>query len=184
MMLINLPLFVAAFAPAQWTSQLSRIDSSCTCRMSESTSGSIVRRDVLLGLSGMFAVSASPRAAEASYALYKASQDSYVERKETGFVPVATNDKATLAGIQADISRKRPRSELQLKRKPQYCAGQMSSVQPMMENICSTIGLSKADQSNTLPDEFGNMNIGVRADQFQKELLALEEAQKKGSPSR
>lgn len=43
---------------------------------------------------------------------------------------------------------------------PQYCAGQTSAVTPMMENICANIGVSKADQSNTMVDDFGNMNIG------------------------
>eukprot|EP00308_Calcidiscus_leptoporus_P023421 CAMPEP_0119353650 /NCGR_PEP_ID=MMETSP1334-20130426/2762_1 /TAXON_ID=127549 /ORGANISM="Calcidiscus leptoporus, Strain RCC1130" /LENGTH=154 /DNA_ID=CAMNT_0007366981 /DNA_START=117 /DNA_END=581 /DNA_ORIENTATION=- len=135
----------------------------------------VARRELVLGLSSaLVAVVAAPRSAEASYALYKASQDSFIERKETGFVPVATSDRQTLAGIQADIARKRPRSEVQLKRKPQYCAGQMSNVQPMMENICETIGLSKADQSNTLPDEFGNMNIAVYAERVQQEALARD----------
>ena len=34
------------------------------------------------------------------------------------------------------------------------------NVTPMYENICSNIGVSKADQSNTMADAFGNMNIG------------------------
>jgi len=92
--------------------------------------------------------------------MYAASQDSFKERKETGFVPVATNDRATLAEIQREISYKRPQSAMKVKKAPQYCAGQMASVQPMMENICSNIGTSKADQSNTRSDAFGNMNVG------------------------
>ena len=85
-----------------------------------------------------------------------------MERKKTKFVPIATNDKATLRSIQADIAVKRPQySTIKLKKKPQYCAGQTASVTPMLENICENIGLSKADQSNTMRDEFGNMNIGV-----------------------
>ena len=31
----------------------------------------------------------------------------------------------------------------------------------MLENICEDIGMSKADQSNTRQDAFGNMAIGV-----------------------
>ena len=78
-------------------------------------------------------------------------------------MPVATNDRATLKSIQKDIQTKRPTAYAkgQSKKKPQYCAGQMASVQPMMENICSTYGISKADQSTTARDEFGNMNIGI-----------------------
>lgn len=111
---------------------------------------------------------ALPPPAHASYALYQASQNSYTERKATGYVPVATNDKATLASIQEDILKKRPASALKVKKTPQYCAGQMASVQPMMENICSNIGLSKADQSNTMVDDFGNMNIGVYNEAYKK----------------
>mmetsp|Transcript_64161 Transcript_64161/g.169532 ORF Transcript_64161/g.169532 Transcript_64161/m.169532 type:complete len:133 (+) Transcript_64161:147-545(+) len=106
------------------------------------------------------ALALPPRAAEASYAMYSASQQSFQERQATGFVPVATSDKASLAQIQQQISFKRPQSAMKVKKAPQYCAGQMASVQPMMENICANIGISKADQSNTRVDTFGNMNIG------------------------
>lgn len=87
-------------------------------------------------------------------------------------MPVATSDRESLAEIQSDINKKRPRSELQLKKQPQYCAGQMSNVQPMMENICSNIGLSKADQSNTRPDDFGNMNVGAFVEKLDREQAA------------
>ncbi len=36
-----------------------------------------------------------------------AAQNSYEERKKSGFKPVATSDKDTLASIQADIDKKR-----------------------------------------------------------------------------
>ena len=36
-----------------------------------------------------------------------AAQNSYEERKKSGFKPVATSDKDTLAAIQADIDKKR-----------------------------------------------------------------------------
>lgn len=89
-------------------------------------------------------------------------QDSYLDRQKTGFVPVATNDKATLKSIQGDIATKRPQyAKMKATRKVQYCAGQTSSVTPLLENKCETIGLSKADQTNTQRDEFGNMDIGV-----------------------
>ena len=123
------------------------------------------RREVLAGAGAAAAIAllGLPTRAQASYALYQASQDSYADRKSTGFVPVATNDKATLKGIQSDIAERRPQYRaVKAKKKPaQYCAGQTSSVQPMLENICAEYGLSKADQSNTAQDEFGNMQIGL-----------------------
>jgi len=114
------------------------------------------------GAAAAFALLGLPSGAQASYALYQASQDSYLDRKTEGFVPVATNDKATLRGIQSDIADKRPQYRaVKAKKKPaQYCAGQTASVQPMLENICAEYGLSKADQSNTAMDEYGNMAIG------------------------
>ena len=85
-----------------------------------------------------------------------------MQRQATGYVPVATNDRATLKSIQADIAAKRPNyAALKQKKKPQYCAGQTAAVTPFLENRCETIGTTKADQSNTMKDEFGNMNIGV-----------------------
>jgi len=89
-------------------------------------------------------------------------QDSYLDRQKTGFVPVATNDRATLKSIQGDIAVKRPEYLKKKKtNKVQYCAGQTASVTPLLENKCEIIGISKADQTNTQRDEFGNMNIGV-----------------------
>ena len=109
------------------------------------------------------ALGAAPRGASASYALYMASQESYNERKRTNYVPVATSDKESLREIQATItSRQTPSVRARAAaKKPQYCAGQTASVTPMLENICEDIGMSKADQSNTRQDAFGNMAIGV-----------------------
>jgi hypothetical protein len=90
--------------------------------------------------------------AHASYALYQSSYDTFQERKATGYVPVATNDRESLAEIQAGIRKKRPLSAMKPEKAPQYCAGQTSSVSPMLENICANIGVSKADQSNTMSD--------------------------------
>merc|ERR1712070_916102 len=45
-------------------------------------------------------------------------------------------------------------------------------VQPMMENICSNIGLSKADQSNTRLDDYGNMNVGAFVEKLDREKAA------------
>jgi hypothetical protein len=123
---------------------------------------------VLLGFGAILASGSAPAAllgapgsAEASYAMYAASQKSFDERKaDKDWKPVATSDRATLAEIQRDIARKRPRSELASKKAPQYCAGQMSMVSPMMENMCANIGTSKADQANTRKDTYGNMNVG------------------------
>ena len=91
-------------------------------------------------------------------------------------MPVATSDRESLAEIQSDINKKRPRSELQLKKQPQYCAGQTSGVQPMLENICANIGVSKADQSNTRQDTFGNMVIGAESAEFKRYKDVLEQA--------
>ena len=84
----------------------------------------------MLGVLPLAMGALAPRSASASYALYQASQQSFQERKDSNWVPVATDDKATLAGIQSDIARKRPRSERQLKRKPQYCAGRRRRSSP------------------------------------------------------
>ena len=127
-------------------------------------STSSCRREVLAGAGAAAAIAllGLPSHAHASYALYQASQDSYVDRKSTNFVPVATSDRATLQAIQSDIADRRPQYRaVKAKKKPaQYCAGQTASVQPMLENICAEYGLSKADQSNTAQDEYGNMVIG------------------------
>jgi len=148
----------AAFSPVMPSSD--RQSSSSTSKSSSS------RRELLTG--GLLAAASLvvPRPAHASYALYQASYDSYNDRKATGFVPVATNDIATLKDIQKDIAKRRPGfSEKRARKGTQYCAGQMSAVSPMMENICGNIdariGISKADQSNTMVDQFGNMNIGA-----------------------
>ena len=82
------------------------------------------RRDVLAGAgaAAAFALLGLPSGAQASYALYQASQDSYLDRKTEGFVPVATNDKATLRGIQSDIADKRPQYRaVKAKKKPAQC---------------------------------------------------------------
>lgn len=117
-------------------------------------------RVVALALQAAAIAVADP--AYASYALYQASQQDYTDRKATGFKPVATSDTATLSQIQADIERKKGATYTKNKAKkaPQYCAGQTSSVSPMMENICQNIGASKADQTNTRKDAFGNMVVG------------------------
>jgi len=107
-----------------------------------------------------WALGGMPAPISASYALYQASYETYTERKATGYVPVATDDSATLQQIQEDILKKRPQSERKAKKPPQYCAGQTSSVSPFLENVCGNIGVSKADQSNTISDNYGNMNIG------------------------
>ena len=111
-------------------------------------------RREMLSASGasLLALAALPLPAHASYALYQASYDSFGERKATGYVPVATSDRATLSAIQTDIQRKRPQSALKAKKAPQYCAGQTSAVSPMLENVCANIGVSKADQSNAMAD--------------------------------
>ena len=49
-------------------------------------------------------------------------------------------------------------------------------VQLMLENICANIGISKADQSNTQVDSFGNMNIGVYNEQYKLKQLEAAEA--------
>ena len=130
-----------------------------------SAAAALCRRQLPQGASAAAAAAlgAAPRGASASYALYMASQESYNERKRTNYVPVATSDKESLREIQATItSRQTPSVRARAAaKKPQYCAGQTASVTPMLENICEDIGMSKADQSNTRQDAFGNMAIGV-----------------------
>ena len=82
------------------------------------------RRDVLAGAgaAAAFAMLGLPSGAQASYAMYQASQDSYLDRKATNFVPVATNDKATLKGIQSDIAARKPQYRaVKAKKKPAQC---------------------------------------------------------------
>lgn len=118
------------------------------------------RRGALLGALAAGALAAAPRGAHASYAMYAASQETWDERKAAKYVPVATSDVETLREIQTNIRKKRPAAKE--KKKPQYCAGQMSVVNPMYENICADIGISKADQSNTIYDYTGlNMDVGA-----------------------
>jgi hypothetical protein len=107
--------------------------------------------------------------------MYAASQESYNERKATGFVPVATNDRATLQAIQYDLDKKRPQRVTQAARtKKTVCAGDTSSVSPFLENRCGnietgTFATSKADLTTgrtieemsgqaTLPDYRRNLN--------------------------
>jgi len=133
------------------------------------------RRELLAGGAlGLAAAVLQPLPAHASYALYQSSYDSFQDRKTTGFVPVATNDRESLAEIQAGIRRKRPQSSQKPTKAPQYCAGQTSAVSPMLENICANIGVSKADQSNTVTDAFGNMNIGTYTSLDQSERAAAD----------
>jgi len=107
--------------------------------------------------------------------MYAASQDSFNERKATGFVPVATNDRATLQEIQDSLDKKRPARVSQAARqKKTVCAGDTSSVSPFLENRCGnvetgTFATSKADLTTgrtieemtgqaTLPDYRRNLN--------------------------
>ena len=107
--------------------------------------------------------------------MYAAAQDSFNERKATGFVPVATNDRATLQEIQDNLDKKRPaRINQAAKQKKTVCAGDTSSVSPFLENRCGnietgTFATSKADLTTgrtieemtgqaTLPDYRRNLN--------------------------
>jgi hypothetical protein len=92
----------------------------------------------------------SPKPANASYALYAASQDDYNTRRAEKWVPVATSDVKTLAAIQDELDQKRPqRKKIAATRKDVYCAGVTSSVSPLIENRCrpENTGVSKADQT-------------------------------------
>lgn len=143
--------------------------SSSSSGGSGATSSSSTRRELLSGGLLAAAALALPRPAQASYAMYQASYDTFQDRKATGYVPVATNDRASLEEIQAGIARRRPGYEEKKARKgTQYCAGQTSGVSPMLENICTNIGISKADQSNTQVDAFGNMNAGAAGAQYKE----------------
>jgi len=132
----------------------------------------------LAGSSLLAVLSAAPQPASASYALYKAAGDTMAERKASGDWKPGS-DRATLSAIQDDITRKRPGSPNKMKKPPQYCAGQTSGVQPMLENICGNIGISKADQSNAQVDNFGNMAIGIGTEtaEYKRYRAAVEQAQ-------
>lgn len=112
-------------------------------------SSAFSRRQALL-TAAVAAMASKPAPANASYALYAASQESYDTRKKEKWVPVATSDIGTLAEIQADLDMKRPdRKKIAAKRKDVYCAGVTSAVSPLMENRCrpENTGISKADQT-------------------------------------
>ena len=143
---------------------------------------------MLLG-AGAFLAGSGARSADASYALYAASKASYDERKQTGYVPVATSDVASLAEIQAQIKMKRPPSANKAPKAKKYCAGQTAAVSGLMENVCANsdvavLGSTKSDQSNTRIDAFGNMDIGVYGSQeLDADLARLAAAQKAGKAS-
>jgi hypothetical protein len=129
------------------------------CFGAASTRGTKTTRRSILGAA--FAASvAFPRRASASYALYSASQASFDDRKKNNYVPVATNDRATLQSIQDDLNRKRP-ERTRKKVKAVYCAGNTSSVTPLLENACSEFGISKADQTtgNTIEEIMGGQTL-------------------------
>ena len=66
----------------------------------------VVRRRGALELAGIGALGV-PAQASASYAMQNAAQVSYDQRKASGFKPVATSDRETLAAIQDKIDDKR-----------------------------------------------------------------------------
>jgi hypothetical protein len=147
---------------------------SCTMSSGSPVPTPRSRRDLLsaAGATALLAAIARPPPAAASYALYQASQTTFQERKATGYVPVATDDRASLAEIQDGIAARRPQyNRVKAKKPPQYCAGQTASVSPFLENICAEIGVSKADQSNTMVDSFGNMNIGLYTEADRQKYL-------------
>jgi hypothetical protein len=91
------------------------------------------RRDVLAGAgaAAAFALFGLPSGAQASYALYQASQDSYVDRKKANFVPVATSDKETLRSIQQGLYEKKAQYRaVKAKKKPAQCGGMSSTSWP------------------------------------------------------
>merc|ERR1719183_199966 len=82
---------------------LGAIAFALACFGAASTKGTTaISRRSALG-AALVSVAALPSSASASYALYSASQQSFDERKKTGFVPVATNDRATLQSIQEEL---------------------------------------------------------------------------------
>merc|ERR1719326_2175023 len=137
------------------------------CFGAASTRGRKATRRSMLA-AALVSVAGIPDRASASYALYQSSYDSFQDRKKTGYVPVATNDRASLAEIQDDLNRKRP-ERMKKKAKAAYCAGNTASVTPFLENACATFGVSKADQTTgqtieemmggaTLPNYRRNLN--------------------------
>ena len=122
--------------------------------VSEAPKASTSRRQLLSALvGGSAALTMLPAPSLASYALYQSSYDTIQDRKASGdWQKSIGSDKETLQDIQAAIARKRPQNPNKPKKAPQYCAGQTASVTPMYENMCANIGVSKADQSNSMAD--------------------------------
>jgi len=116
------------------------------------------RREVLAGAgaAAAFALFGLPSSAQASYALYQASQDSYTDRKKTGFVPVATSDKETLRAIQQDLyDRKAQYRAVKAKKKPAQCCARSSTSWPSLRPAGAPVASLGARPRHWLPPHSG-----------------------------
>ena len=112
------------------------------------------RREVLAGAgaAAAFALFGLPSSAQASYALYQASQDSYTDRKKTGFVPVATSDKETLQAIQQDLyDRKAQYRAVKAKKKPAQCCARSRTSWPSLRPAGAPVASLGARPRHSLP---------------------------------
>jgi hypothetical protein len=107
-------------------------------------------------------VARPPDAAHASYRLYKAAADERDSMIQAGTWKQGRDvDDAAFQGAAARTEAERVRALKYSKAAKsgsagKYCAGQTSTVSPMMENLCVRIGSSKADQATQTIDQFGS----------------------------
>jgi len=123
--------------------------------------GALSRRTLAASL---FAVALAPLPpAQASYTLYKAAQDERDAKILEGSWQRQGRDieDADYQGLGARNDAERSRA-LKYSRANKagtagkFCAGQTSTVSPMMENLCVRIGSTKADRATQLIDQFGS----------------------------
>lgn len=142
----------------------------------------VARRRVLQGFGGLLGAAAVPKPASANYKILKQQQDEFLRRK-AGNITEAERERARINEARADeferkMAKENEKKPWEVKR---YCAGKPESNDPRYEVICDIVGATKADQSNTIVDEFGNSDVGEyerRQLVRQQEREAAERARK------
>jgi len=139
----------------------------------------VSRRKMVGALLGVLAAAAAPRPSEAileSGKGWKKANADLIQAKAAALYRPPTAEeleveraekeakKQRYAKIKADMLAEKAKPDAP---KPVYCAGLQSQNQPMYVNMCDIVGPTKADQSNTEIDSFGNAVLGA----YQERLL-------------
>jgi len=139
----------------------------------------ISRRKMVGALLGVLAASAAPRPSMAAIkeggGWKKANADLISAKAAALYKPPTAAElaeeraekeskKQRYAKIKAEMLAEKAKPDAP---KPVYCAGLQSQNQPMYVNMCDIVGPTKADQSNTEIDSFGNAVLGA----YQEKLL-------------